>query len=81
MAPAFRASLLACLSPAVVSVAVEAKRRGTAGARRRGAARKAVRPMREAIMSAIGELDSGRGVGDGWRKLAERVQCCCVVTM
>ena len=81
MAPAFRASLLACLSPAVASVAVEAKRRGTVGARRRGAARKAVRPMREAIVSAIGGVESGCGAGEGRGKLAERVQCGCSVTM
>lgn len=72
MAPALTASLLACLSPAEVSAVVEAKRRGNAGARRRGAARKAVRPMSEAIVCAIGGLDSGCGVGDGWRELAGR---------
>jgi hypothetical protein len=78
------AFLLACLSPAAVSAAVsgvdadEAKRRGTAGARRRGAARKAVRPMREAMVCAIGGVESECGVGGGWRKLAERMDACLV---
>jgi hypothetical protein len=54
LAPVLRASLLACLSSELA--VPEANRRGTAVVRRRGAARKAERAMRDDMVSAIGVL-------------------------